>query len=83
MEECIIGRMQDWKGEGLEGSRIGIVQDWKSVGLEGFKTGRAGKMGDGIGNHFNHRKTTSTTTSMYLLFYGNAVISSRSHFLSK
>ena len=36
----IIGRMQDWKGEGLEGSRIGIVQDWTSVGLEGFKTGR-------------------------------------------
>ena len=32
--------MQDWKGEGLERSRIGIVQDWKSVGLEGFKTGR-------------------------------------------
>ena len=34
LEECRIGRVQNWKSVGLEEFRIGRVQDWKSVGLE-------------------------------------------------
>ena len=34
LEECRIGRVQDWKSLGLEECRIGRVQDWKGVELE-------------------------------------------------
>ena len=45
MEECRIGRVQDWKSSGLEECRIGRVQDWKSVGLEGCRIGMCDIMG--------------------------------------
>ena len=37
MEECKIGRRQDWKRARLEECKIGRVQDWKIVRLEECK----------------------------------------------
>ena len=40
LEECRIGRVQDWKGAKLEECKIGKVEDLRSVGLEECRIGR-------------------------------------------